>query len=365
MEDPANKPKVFISALDWGLGHASRMVPVIQHCLNRGHTVLLGGSGDSLNLLVREFPRLECVWLPSARIRYSPGNSQLLMILFRVPWLIFITLREHYLLKKMIPDRNIGIVISDNRYGLYSKKAFSVIITHQLSPLLPAPLKIFEYPLHLMIKKMVSRFNECWVPDVAGENNLTGNLTQRFRLPANAKFTGLLSGPFIARASNGRSGSASNEAYDIAVILSGPEPQKSIFLNIILNQLKAFPGLKVFIAGGFCGEADTKLPGVTFAGYAGAGVIRNVIENSGAVICRPGYTSVMDLVASGRSAILVPTPGQTEQEYLAERLSKAGYFMSVRQDEFDLANALGTFREKYRGISFPGYSGMINNIPDF
>jgi UDP:flavonoid glycosyltransferase YjiC (YdhE family) len=366
MDRKANK-KVLVSALDWGLGHASRMVPVIHHLLGMGFEVMLGGSGNSMELLKQEFPDLETEWLPSPRLHYSAGVTQVPGLLRQVPRFIYVTIKEHLLTRKIVKRREINIIISDNRYGVFSKEAYSVLVTHQISPVLPEPFRFLEYPAYVVLKKMISRFNECWIPDTAEEmSSLTGLLSHRFKLPSAARYIGILTFLADEDGNDDSTGGRMSSHYDIAVILSGPEPQKTILFRQIMRQLRSDGEYRVFMAGGWiAGDIREIEPasGITLVRNAGVSLLRHVIRRSEVIICRPGYTSLMDLVALRKPAILIPTPGQPEQEYLAERLSAAGYFLSVRQQDFRLEEALKSFREKFTGAVMPDLTGQINNIP--
>lgn len=370
------KKTALVSPLDWGLGHASRLVPVIYFLLKRQWNVILGGSGISMDFLRNEFPALTTVWLPSAGIKYSKGNSQILSVLRYMPGMLFSALKEHSILKRLIHERQIDAVIADNRYGLYSADVLSIIITHQLSPAMPGGLKFMERPVHLLIKKMTGRFNECWIPDLPENAGcLTGMLTRRFPLPANAIFTGILSAAAIIKpeenAKTLMQGHQPSDnlpvnapgAFDILVILSGPEPQKTLLLEKVISCITPSYKVSVFIAGGFASPGSDLPPGIIFRRFADASEMKMLIENAKVIICRAGYSTIMDLLAAGRPAILIPTPGQPEQEYLGKFLDKEGYFMTTEQKNKNLLKVITVFRERLRNGGFRKYIGAVNNIP--
>ena len=188
--EPGTK-HVLICPLDWGLGHASRMIPVINRMISDGHQVTIGGSGKSGELLRLTFPDLPFISIPSMNIRYSGQGIWLMFSLFiQIPSMILSAFREHLMLKKVVSRFSINTVISDNRYGLYCRHTYNIFITHQISPVLPRFFHWAEYPLYRIIRNRINRFHECWIPDFADENNLTGNLSHRFKLPENARFIG-------------------------------------------------------------------------------------------------------------------------------------------------------------------------------
>lgn len=178
--------------------------------------------------------------------------------------------------------------------------------------------------------RLVARFDECWIPDIRETGNLTGDLSHRFSLPANAYFIGWLS--------RFRDISASDDApgYDMVIALSGPQPQLGHFTNIILAQAKTMQ-CKILIISGMQDIKDTTLPeNIKIVNHLVASEFVSVLKKTGIVICRSGYSSIMDLIEIQKTAMLVPTPGQPEQEYLAKRLSKMGLFSYTEQSEFDL-----------------------------
>ncbi len=211
------------------------MIPLISRFIQDGHVVIMAGSGRSAELLRHTFPGLKFVPLPGHSFRMGSGKHSYMQLIVQLPVFIFSVLREHRLLKKIVGNEKPDIVISDNRYGLYCRDAFSVFVTHQISPVLPAIFRWVEYPVYLMIRKIIQRFDQCWIPDFPDPDvNLSGKLSHRFPLPSNSRYVGILSRfslpvkPFEIN---------SSPRYNLVVILSGPEPQASIFEKLICRQL--------------------------------------------------------------------------------------------------------------------------------
>jgi hypothetical protein len=330
---PPNRQNILVCPLDWGLGHASRMIPVIHQLLDAGYKITIGGSGKSADLLKLTFPELPFVLVPSPQIQYSVNGRWLIFnLLLQVPTFAWAAIREHRHIKKIVAQHNIQIVISDNRYGLFCKKAYCIFITHQVSPVLPAVFRWAEFPLYLIISGIIHRYNECWIPDVPDPvDNLTGKLSHRFKLPGNARYIGILS---RFRQLTTEPEPALYEKYELVVVLSGPEPQRHIWFNELMVLAKNISRKTLIITGLQLEDHGQNIPGqwpVTIASHLDSQSFYYALVHAGTIICRSGYSSIMDLAALGKTALLVPTPGQTEQEYLAAYLAGKGYFTCVQQ----------------------------------
>jgi UDP:flavonoid glycosyltransferase YjiC (YdhE family) len=351
--------KILICPLNWGLGHASRDIPIIQKLIDKGHEVIIAADGPALEILKGEFTELETVIFPSSvYITYFRTLPAWLKIILLTPLLALATLREHHRLKRIVRDTGADLVISDNRYGLWHTRIPSILITHQLNPRLPSFMKFLERPVAGMFHRMIKQFHRCWVPDSPGESNLTGNLGHKYLLPENVVFTGPLS-RFTFTSSNygdpvvgdlvGKNGTTesnperdmSQTSPELLILISGPESQRTKLEKIILGQIGAVSKSTIILQG---------LPGqkirreiysnVTVFSHLPSDKIKLLLESTQYIICRGGYTSIMDIVCLGKSAMIIPTPGQTEQEYLADYLSAKGILLAMDQKSFDLKKAL-------------------------
>lgn len=346
--------KILITPLDWGLGHASRCVPIIRELLQRGCTVLIAGSGDSLLLLKNEFPHLTFFTLSAYSPVYSRTQSMIWKIVSQIPKFANVIRKEHEQIETLIEDHKIDFVISDNRYGCWSSKIPSVFITHQLNILMPKGLKWVEALIGMINRWLIGKFSACWIPDYADrESSLSGKLSEH-----NGAFKRLCHiGPLsrFHRIINGK------HKYDVVCVFSGPEPQRNIFAEKIREQLQS-SGLRYFIiCGVYSSTQSSKENEVEFLNSEG---LQTVISQSPLVIARSGYSTIMDLAVSGRKGILVPTPGQTEQEYLADRWKKKGIFYSVPQDDFNLRAVLEESKS-YTGFrANGGASAELSNALD-
>lgn len=326
--------RILVCPLNWGLGHATRMIPVIQQLLDQQNEVIIAADGDALEFLRKEFPYLKSILLPQYKVRYSCRNSQVISMIIVVPAMILSTIKEHLTLKKIVQQEHIDCVISDNRYGLWSKSAHSVFVTHQLRVKFPGYLKVLEPLFQIVVKSIIRHYDECWIPDLPGEFNYSGELSHPLSLK-NQVFIGPLS-RFKATNQSG----ITKKKYDFAVILSGPEPQRSLLELKIYSQLKIKNYKAAFVRGIQDGNLLQPTENIDVFERLNSIKLQELIDDSDFIICRSGYSSIMDMIRLRKTAVLIPTPGQTEQEYLADYLHKKGLFFSISQKEFCIDNAM-------------------------
>lgn len=327
------KPKVFICPQHWGLGHVTRTIPVVHYFIEKGFPVILGSSGAGSELLKKEFPDLKLYELPDYGIRYPFKNMYVNMglQLLQMHWAI---VKEYFSVRKICKQEKIGLIVSDARLGAAQKKIPSVIITHHLH--FPLRNRFFEWVSDVWMRFFYLRFNQIWVPDLEGENNLSGSLSHKFK-SSKHYFIGIPSRFKRLECNSG---------FDYAIILSGPEPQRSQLELILLKQIKElFPAKIILVRGtnrkwqwgeNFNNYAEF----LTILNLVSGAELNKIMSGSGFIICRSGYTSLLDLSVIGKNALLIPTPGQPEQEYLAEELKRKGIFYSVTQDEIQLKSDL-------------------------
>jgi len=324
---------ILISPLDWGLGHAARCIPIISQLIEAGHKVTIAGYGRSLIMLRKEFPSLESIEIPGFSPSYPASGNMILHLSLRLPQFIGTIVREHRQLAKLISEQHFDVIISDNRYGFRNKNIQSILITHQVMIKAPGWLRFAEYFLYRVSRLLISRFDECWIPDDKESPGLSGDLSHKYPLPANAGFTGPLSRFQIAE----QLPDDNINEKKITAIISGPEPQRSIFEALATKQLREL-NLPAIIIGGKP-ESDhiaVTESNLTISPYLASSGLQSVISASSLVICRSGYSSVMDLQALGAKALFVPTPGQTEQIYLAKLHQEAGTALWRTQEELNL-----------------------------
>jgi UDP:flavonoid glycosyltransferase YjiC (YdhE family) len=304
------------------------------------HKVIIAADGRALDFLRAYFPELEFIRMPGFRVAYPQGNNMTMKMILKSPAIFYHIYKEHRNLKKIIRDCRADVVISDNRFGLWSKQIYSVYLTHQVMIKAPEGIKWLEPKLYRLHGWFIKHYDECWIPDIPGEENLSGDLGHSYPVPQNGSFIGILS-----RFENmeEQAGKADRDlAPDLLIMLSGPEPQRSILESMVLKELIQHDGLKTVILQGLPGkiQEQTPNPGLSIFNHLPDPEMRRLIRKSKVIICRPGYSTIMDLAMLGRTAVLVPTPGQTEQEYLARYLSGRGLFHSMEQEGFNLGEAL-------------------------
>jgi len=325
--------KVLVAPLDWGLGHATRCIPIINELINQGCTVIIAASGPQKVILQEEFPDLSFVGSPGFRLKYRKNRAfTLLEIIFTLPKILIGIKRENGWLQQFAGREGLDMVISDNRYGLHRAGVFSVFITHQLA-IRSSLGAAADWLLHVVNYAYIRRFSLCWVPDIEGADNLAGLLSHPRRLPrAPVRYIGWLS----------RLEPVTTEIqYDLLVLLSGPEPQRTILEALIQAQLDGVPGRFIVVRGLPTGGPPAHAPaGTVIYDHLPARDLARVISQSRLVLARSGYSTVMDLARLGKKAIYIPTPGQPEQEYLGRYLEEKGRGICRRQSGFVLTEAM-------------------------
>lgn len=323
--------RILVAPLNWGLGHATRCIPLIQTLESLGAEVILASDGIALHLLKAEFPHLKTVRLPGYRIRYFTKNMTL-NILRQLPRILFAIKSEQWETERIVREHRIQGVISDNRYGCFSRHIPNIILTHQLNLKVPNPF--FAWAANRLLRRALAKFQEVWAPDTQHPPTLSATLSHPAPGVKNLQYIGLLSraapNPDVVE-----------KDYDVAVVLSGPEPQRSHLEQLLLEQAMLLPRKFIFIQG----KTKTKThhfvaDHIEQVSYLTTPELNAVVTASDIVICRSGYSSLMDLAANGKRAVLIPTPGQTEQEYLAECLAQQNHFVVQNQDSIDLEAAL-------------------------
>jgi len=322
---------ILICPLEWGLGHAARIIPLALRLKEKGFTIIAGSGEMHLALLRSEIPGIRCISFPGFRPKYSRSVPQYLFLILQVPSLIWHSIREHFRLKRIISENEIDIVISDNRFGLWNKNIVSVYITHQPRIPFPGPFKKLEFVGEWLHRLIISRYTYCFIPDLPGELNLTGRLAHELRIPANAMYIGILS---RLTGIESRAADMPVPAVENTIILSGPEPQKSILKKKLTDFFSKTSENTVVLGGEPGDDSLNRYSGnIVEFNHLPPESIKELFLRSRTVISRSGYTTIMELVSLGCNAVLIPTPGQTEQEYLARLLCKKGWFASVSQKE--------------------------------
>lgn len=376
--------KVLVCPLDWGLGHATRCIPLIRALVRAGHEVLVGASGGGLRLLRAEFPGLEVFDFPGYPIRYSRSAATLLPVLLaQLPGLLLGMLRERSRLREIVSEKGIDRVISDGRYGVRTREVPAIFVTHQIFIRIPGrfPGSAWaERALLALNLRLLRGFREVWVPDFPGEPNLSGELSHEvpaFRRGRRRPLPGLV---FINPLSRFQPVDRGWEArrpprpqgalpVDVLASVSGPEPQRTRFEEALRRLLGSMSGTRVLIRGVPGGDPAGRGEGVDlalnelneFPHLDGPGM-EKLFRSAALVVARSGYTTVMEMASLGLTrVVLVPTPGQSEQEYLADHLDRAGIALRMDQDGLDLRSAQ---KRLGRYAGFSGFDGSAGTDPD-
>ncbi len=334
---------ILIAPLNWGLGHATRCIPIIRALQENNYIPIIASDGIALELLKKEFPYVKTLTLPSYQIEYAKdGKKFKWKLLKRLPKIIRAIWEEKKKIEKWVQKYDIDGIISDNRLGVFSKKVPSVFITHQLNVLTGNTTWITS-KLH---QNSIKRHNECWIPDFEKTPNLTGKMGHIEKANFPLKYIGPLSRMQKKEVS---------KQYDLMVILSGPEPQRGLLEEKLKKEILNFGGKTIFIKG--LVEKDQKkqqIENVTFYNFMNTRQLEQTFNESEMVLCRSGYTTIMDLSKLEKKAFFIPTPGQYEQEYLAQKLEKEGLVPYANQEDFVIKNIYNI--QNYKGLPSFNYA---------
>ncbi len=294
---------IFIAPLDWGLGHATRCVPIIKQ-LQQENKIIIGVTALTKKVFDEEFPQIQQLEIPAYNVKYSKVLPLWLKLFFDWPGISSIIKREHALLQEIILKHKIDLVISDSRFGLYSKNIHSIFITHQVFLKTPFATSIAQG----VNKNYILNFDEIWIPDLENEEkSLSAELSHGQHFHPQVKYIGPQTrlNKIIS----------SGKKYDHLFLLSGPEPQHSLLRELLIKKVKENSHLKFAL---ITNRFDEQIKNFDVFISPNAKKISEIISQSKTIICRSGYSTLMDLyLLQKKEVILIPTPGQTEQEYLA------------------------------------------------
>ncbi|NEV94705.1 glycosyltransferase [Psychroflexus sp. YR1-1] len=330
---------VLVSPLNWGLGHATRCIPVIRYFLNQGSKVSLASDGNALQLLKDEFPELEVLELHSSQVTYSSfGFYFYLKLVLQGIGLQKRALMDEDLVEAYVDKHGVDLILSDHRFGAYSKKVRSVILCHQLQ----FKAGLFSYSSSYFNAKQLNRFAEVWVPDTDTTPSLSGILSLSKQVNVPVKRIGVLSRFKTLEL---------EEKIDYLAVISGPEPLRTQFEEKLIESfIKLTSKTCVIVRGVYNQDVLQNLPPhLSVYNHLKSRELNTLICSARIVICRSGYSSVMDMACLGKTVFFVPTPHQGEQEYLADRLEKQKIAPCSSQKKFkttDLENL-----EMYSGFN--------------
>ncbi len=336
------RPSIFFAVLDMGLGHATRTLPVIRHLITKNWEISVGSSGRSLRFLQREVPNLRWIELPNYGLSYTQKGVRISRLFGSLPDVYQAILMEHHITEQLVSDHHIDMIVSDHRYGCYSRKVPSFFLTHQVRFHTPGWLRPAQLLGFWFNRYFHKKYTSVLIPDEPGENQglLSGKLS---RIPptSSCQFCGILSSIRYERA---------KEDIDLFISISGPEPQRTVLEEKIRPQVMGLSGKIIMALGKPESEVvETPKDSLRIHHHLVRSKMQYFYNRTKLIVCRPGYSTLMELAELGKKALLVPTPGQTEQLYLAERMKKMGYFYSTKQTDLDLERDIPVARQ-FTGI---------------
>ncbi len=340
---PVQRKRILVAPLDWGLGHATRCIPIINELIARNVEVVIAADNRPAELLKKEFPQLEHVRFPGYNITYPNAGNMAWTMFRQLPKLLHGIKSEHEELERIIVRYNIDAVISDNRWGAYSSKVPSIYIVNQLRILLSQYLRWGQSIVDHANKKLIAAYQELWIPDFDTPDNFLGELAHPSLRTSNTYFIGPISR--LKRIER------KEKTLDILVVLSGPEPQRTLFEQLLITQLRSTTYRSKLVRGTPERNDEVHLTEyLTVVNSMTTNELSEAIASAHTIISRPGHSTIMDLTHLGAKPIFVPTPQQTEQEYLAKRLKERKICYSETQDSFSLERAMIEHRS-YSGFT--------------
>lgn len=340
--------RILLSPLNWGFGHAGRMIPLARGLRERGHEVIFAIDPDLKAMVENELTDISIIDFPGIKMHYSRFLPQYLNILIRLPHIFAASIREHKGVKKLVAQYKPDMIISDNRFGFYHKNVFSVYVTHMLRIPFPAPFSFLEFIGIWLHRRVIRNFDLCLVPDFPNHPYISGSLSHLTKLPEKVIYCGPLSrfshtDPVMDH--------ETNISPYLCLIVSGPEPQSTIFMNKIISATSGWN--LVILSGKKPSLSEVPDKRIQFVTNPDTLTMKKYILNSRMVISRSGYTTIMELISLKKRAVIVPTPGQTEQEYLARYLNNKNGFISVKQIDTDIINRIIDEYSEMNGTVYP------------
>jgi len=312
--------QALVAPLDWGLGHTARCIPIIEDLLKQQYQVIFAGTKNQQSFIQQHNLNLKFVDLFGYNVKYSSLFPQWIIIAAQFNRLKKLVAKENQWLNEFIKKEKIDLIISDNRYGMYTKNCTSVFVGHQLY----IQSSFLQKKINTLHAKYINHFSECWIPD-DDKINLSGLLSFNPYITIPTKKIGILS-------RLKKEDTKSKQNFDLLLLLSGNEPQRSLLEKKLLNQLKN-TNYKIALVRGTSTPHQLNKNNLSVYNLINANTLQALISQSSTIICRSGYSSIMDLINFDKKIIFIPTPGQTEQEYLAKHLKKTRGVSFLKQNK--------------------------------
>jgi len=354
------KLRILMAPLDWGLGHATRCIPIVRYLQEKHCEVVLASSGAQASLLTKEFPGIGIRQLDGYGIRYNSSSSLFGSMAMQLPGVFTSIKKEHRWLDELLKKESFDFIISDNRPGFWNKRTHCIYITHQLL-IHSGKGKRLNRLLQQLHARYMKNFNSIWVPDLEGNKNLGGELSHPAKPIIQPTYLGLLS--------RFEKDKTVDPVSDLLILLSGPEPQRTILEQKLYHQLQSYKGNVLFVRG-LPEQQKESLPfyeHISIHAHLPAQALQEAMVSAQLIICRSGYTTLMDLIKLNKKAMLIPTPGQPEQEYLAAYMQEQQYFPYLKQDAFDVHTAIQnanafTYKQSFTDEDFSSYKQVIDQL---
>jgi UDP-N-acetylglucosamine transferase subunit ALG13 len=349
------KPLILFAPLDWGFGHTTRCIPLIRQALLEGAEVVVACNSDQKALIEPEIRGICFVDLEGYAVRYSSsGWATVLRLILQIPKILIAVNREHTWLRQYLEKNTVSAIVSDNRFGFYSTACRSIFITHQIN-IRTGTGKLIDAIASRINRSLISRFSECWIPDTGKSPSLAGALALASSAPIPVKRIGVLS-DFTTI-------SVTRYRYRYLFLLSGPEPQRTLFENIILGMKHKWRPHSILIRGLLSTPISSHDESII--DYAGRSQLNKLICDAEFVVCRSGYTTLMELTSLRKKVITVATPGQGEQQYLARYWHDSGIAATIDQEDLSwdtLTQTSRSFNFATVADAFPEYADAIRNL---
>ena len=315
---------IFYSVLNWGVGHATRSIPIIKHYLSLGNKVILFSDGEGETMLRNSFPDLIIHTLPSYKIKYKSKNFLFLFIVLQSFTRFWIIYREQLHMRRYQKIYQPTVVISDNRYGCYLAGIKNYLISHQLKLV---TVNFIERISQRFVDRLIKPFDELWIPDIESVKLSAAMTDVNISIPK--RWIGF---PDLKVEKDPNA-----ERIELLVLLSGPEPRRTELETKYLKVIETLPYKVIFIAGNF--SQDYVLNETKNCMHHSRMKYEETLQyiaRAERIVCRSGYSTLIDLyILEKQKIICVPTAGQPEQEYLAEYWKEKGWVNFVEESEVE------------------------------
>ena len=330
---------VCIAPIDWGLGHATRCIALIRALTALNYTIYIASEGHQETILKEAFPQAHFLKLKGYRVRYAKTRALLIpVLLFQLPKIIAAIVNEYYWLKRQSKQIHFDLIISDNRFGFFHKKIKSIFITHQLE--LQTPFRWSTKLFQRITYRFLKNYAACWIADMQPPHHLAGALSNPNKMPQTPIWYMNCLSRLQDEGLDNHMNTVQKTSTHFLGIVSGPEPQRTLLEQILWKQGNELNQPFVVVAGlPNKNNHQQTLHGILYHHLTGD-ALKNEIEKAKYIICRGGYTSLMELIPFKKKLIFIPTPGQTEQEYLGKYWQEKKWAICCKQEDFNLQEAL-------------------------